>query len=61
MTKKEIIKIIVPATIKCWTAETPEYKHEGKERKLSRMYWEWKKEDLMKRLESLKEKGFVEA
>lgn len=59
MKKAEIIKIIVPATIAQWTAETPHYRHAGKERQIANMYSTWDKNSLETKLGQLIEKGYV--
>ena len=60
MKKAELIKIIVPATIAQWTVETPQYKHTGKEKELTKMLSSWDKASLETKLHFLKEKGYAQ-
>jgi hypothetical protein len=60
MKKGELIKIIVPATIKCWkTTDGNKYNHDGKEIQLTKQYWGWTKKDLEARYNELERKGFI--
>ena len=60
MKKADLIKILVPATIKYWEDIVPEYTHKGKERQLARNYWGWNKEMLLARYNNFLEKGYIQ-
>ncbi len=59
MTKAELISKIVPATIRRWEDNTPEYNHKGKEEDLSKILWGSTKARLQQRYKILVEKGYI--
>ena len=59
MKKGELIKILIPATIECWKNETPQYKHDGKEKELNKILQSSTKEMLIMRAESLQKRGYL--
>ena len=59
MTKAELIKEIVPATIKRWEDNTPEYSHKNKGKDLEKILWSCTKQRLQQRYDILVEKGYI--
>lgn len=58
MKKADLIKILVPKVIACWKDNSPQYKHDGKERQLTKQFQTWKKKDINNYLDQLIVKGY---
>lgn len=59
MKKSKLIELVVPAKIKRWEKNTPQYTHKGKEEQLRRIYWRIPKKQIIDELKILKALGYL--
>ncbi|MGP4063040.1 hypothetical protein [Halobacillus sp. H74] len=59
MKKKDLVQKLVPAVIKSWKDNSPEYNHDGKEKMLTKQFMGWNKKDIQNYLGQLETKGYV--